>query len=125
MEKEPTLKVSEHFYSVQGEGQTMGFPSYFLRLTACNMICGGKQTLKDKQLHDGATWRCDSIESWTKGESTTFPALLEALGGAIFLGRMKRGAHLIFTGGEPLLQQKNILKFIEYIEGIAGALFKY
>lgn len=125
MEKQLTLKVSEHFYSIQGEGQTMGFPSYFLRLTACNMVCGGKETIKDKQLHDGATWRCDSIESWSKGKAMSFKEIIEALGGPLFIGRMKMGAHLIFTGGEPLLQQKNIIKFIAYLEETAGKPLTY
>ena len=36
--KEPRLSVSEVFYSIQGEGKTMGFPSVFVRLGGCNLM---------------------------------------------------------------------------------------
>ena len=35
------LKVSELFYSIQGEGRYMGVPSVFLRTYGCNFTCGG------------------------------------------------------------------------------------
>jgi organic radical activating enzyme len=105
------LAVSEVFYSIQGEGKTTGVPSVFVRLAGCNLMCGGKGTEKDGKLHDGATWRCDSIEVWIKGKSKTYSEILpfdcqEAI---------KNGAHVIITGGEPMLQQKNIEGFIQYI----------
>lgn len=34
------LLLSEHFYSIQGEGKTSGVPSYFLRMTTCDLNCG-------------------------------------------------------------------------------------
>lgn len=37
---EKHLKISEDFYSVQGEGPTTGVPSYFIRLQNCNLTCG-------------------------------------------------------------------------------------
>jgi organic radical activating enzyme len=105
------LAVSEVFYSIQGEGKTTGVPAVFVRLAGCNLMCGGKGTEKDGKLHDGATWRCDSIEVWIKGKSKTYSEILpfdcqEAI---------KNGAHIIITGGEPMLQQKNIEGFIQYI----------
>jgi organic radical activating enzyme len=105
------LAVSEVFYSIQGEGKTTGIPAVFVRLAGCNLMCGGKGTEKDGKLHDGATWRCDSIEVWIKGKSKPYDEILpndckEAI---------KNGANIIITGGEPMLQQKNISGFIEYI----------
>lgn len=105
------LAVSEVFYSIQGEGKTTGFPAVFVRLAGCNLMCGGKGTEKDGKLHDGATWRCDSIEVWIKGKSKPYAEILpiecqEAI---------RNGANIIITGGEPMLQQKNIVGFIEYI----------
>ena len=35
------LKVSEIFYSAQGEGRFVGVPSVFLRTFGCNFTCGG------------------------------------------------------------------------------------
>ena len=37
-----TLNLSEHFYSVQCEGASTGYPAYFIRLKGCNLMCGGK-----------------------------------------------------------------------------------
>lgn len=109
------LKVSEQFFSIQGEGQTIGRPSYFLRLTACNLMCGGLGTQKDGELHNGATWRCDSIESWIKGKSKHYDQIIKDFGGKKFIENLELGAHLIITGGEPLLQQAEITDFLFYI----------
>ena len=101
------IRISEHFYSLQGEGQTMGIPAVFIRLQACNIMCGGYGTQKDGELHNGATWRCDTIEVWTKGLAKTIEEasdMIEELYGDV----LKKGAHLVWTGGEPLLQQKQI-----------------
>ena len=35
------IKVSELFYSIQGEGRYMGVPSIFLRTFGCNFTCSG------------------------------------------------------------------------------------
>ena len=35
------IKVSELFYSLQGEGRFMGVPSVFLRTFGCNFKCAG------------------------------------------------------------------------------------
>ncbi|MFK7796396.1 MAG: 7-carboxy-7-deazaguanine synthase QueE [Aureispira sp.] len=111
------LAVSEYFYSLQGEGRTMGIPAIFLRLTGCNLLCGGQGAEKDGQLHDGATWICDTIEVWMKGHTWTFPELVQELNAKInFVQRLKTGVHLVITGGEPLLQQARIVAFLEYLE---------
>lgn len=109
------LRVSEHFYSIQGEGQTMGRPAYFLRLTHCNLLCGGAGTQTDGQLHSGATWRCDSIEVWQRGTDMSFEQIVEAMGGKVFLRDLDCGVHLIITGGEPLMQQEAIVAFLLYL----------
>ena len=38
------LAISEIFFSIQGEGKTVGIPSVFVRLGGCNLICGGEGT---------------------------------------------------------------------------------
>jgi organic radical activating enzyme len=106
------LAISEVFYSIQGEGPTTGYPAVFVRLGGCNLMCGGMGTQFDKELHNGATWRCDTIEVWMNAMSKPFDEILpidcqEAL---------KNGANLIITGGEPLMQQENVLQFIYFIK---------
>ena len=39
--KQPKLRYSEAFYSVQGEGRFVGVPSVFLRVFGCNFECAG------------------------------------------------------------------------------------
>lgn len=99
------IKVSEIFHSIQGEGSTMGKPSIFLRLQACNLMCGGRGTEKDGKLHNGATWRCDTIEVWLKGEKWKVGDLAEYLTDR-FSQHLKSGSQLVITGGEPMLQQE-------------------
>lgn len=96
--KENTLVVSETFYSIQGEGQTTGVPSVFLRLGGCNLFCEGKG------------WRCDTIEVWTKGRNTPFDAVLTP----VLVYHLRAGAHLVITGGEPLLQQSLIVDYLNW-----------
>lgn len=105
------LSVSEVFYSIQGEGPTTGYPAVFVRLGGCNLMCGGEGTQHDKELHNGATWRCDTIEVWMKSRAKEFKDILpddckEAL---------TKGANLIVTGGEPLMQQVNVIEFIKHV----------
>ena len=107
------LTVSEHFYSIQGEGKTMGIPSVFLRLTACNLMCGGRGTEEDKKLHNGATWRCDTIEVWRTGRRLSIEEVVEEL--MTYKKYFDYGCHLVITGGEPLLQQKQLAPFIELL----------
>jgi 7-carboxy-7-deazaguanine synthase len=111
------IAVSEFFYSLQGEGRTIGIPAIFLRLTGCNLMCGGYGVEKDGILRDGATWICDTIAVWMKGTTYTFDDLTERLNTEVdFISRLKSGVHLVITGGEPLLQQARILDFLAYIE---------
>lgn len=109
------LKVSESFYSIQGEGKTVGVPAYFLRLTDCNLLCGGKGTIQDKQLHNGAKWRCDSIESWTKGAPINNADIIEGFGELFLPSLESQHAHLVITGGEPLMQQNELIAFCKII----------
>ena len=104
------LPVSEVFTSIQGEGKSAGVPSIFLRLGGCNLMCGGIGTQNDKQLYNGAKWRCDTIEVWTKFLAKDFDKILTPLQEQ----QLCEGYHLIVTGGEPLLQQTKIINFVKY-----------
>ena len=91
-----SLQISEKFYSLQGEGQTVGIPAIFIRLTGCNILCKSD------------SWICDSIEVWRKGVKTDFEDVLSEEE----VNKLRLGAHLIFTGGEPLLHQKAIKEYL-------------
>lgn len=106
------LAISEVFYSIQGEGKTVGIPSVFVRLGGCNLMCGGMGTQFDGELHNEAEWRCDSIEVWMKAQSKELNEILPE----DCIEAIKNDAHIILTGGEPMMQQKGLELFITYIK---------
>ena len=95
---ENNLIVSEKFTSIQGEGQTMGKPSIFLRLAGCNLLC------------KSSSWVCDSIEVWKKGILTNFKDVFTPKE----VQKLREGHHLIVTGGEPLLHQRRLHGFFTW-----------
>ena len=110
VEKHKQLKVAEVFYSLQGEGKTIGRPAYFIRLSNCNMLCKGE-------------WICDTIDVWRTGKYYEHSALLEKLNMMNFeLGALKapntQSATIVFTGGEPLLQSLKIALWLEFVSAL-------
>lgn len=76
-----TLRVSEIFYSLQGESTRAGLPTVFVRLTGCPLRC---------------SW-CDTGYAFSGGETLPLDAILERI--AAF------GCPTVcVTGGEPLAQ---------------------
>lgn len=113
---ESSLNISEMFYSIQGEGPYCGCPSIFLRLQGCNLTCGGKATLTSKQCENSATWRCDTMEIWINGKKWKFHNLCDTWESKGWIQMFKKGAHLVITGGEPLLQNEKLAHFLEYYQ---------
>ncbi len=100
------LNVAEYFYSLQGEGHTMGVPAIFLRLAGCNLLCG----------RGNATWECDSIQVWRNGTNRYHKDLIESMDSHHdLLKRLENKIHLVITGGEPLLQQERLANFIHML----------
>jgi 7-carboxy-7-deazaguanine synthase len=124
------LKVSELFYSAQGEGRFVGVPSVFLRTFGCNFTCAGfgckpgeKSTEADevaKNIHLYKTFEelplvntgCDSYASWHpdfKELSPTYEIddLVSKMLGLVpdhtWVNATGNDTHLVITGGEPLL----------------------
>jgi 7-carboxy-7-deazaguanine synthase len=91
--------VAEVFYSLQCEGRAIGTPAVFLRLGGCNLMCNSEH------------WRCDTIEVWQKGRSKVFEDIFTSE----HISYLRKGAHLVITGGEPLLQQFQIVNLIEWL----------
>jgi len=97
------LPVAETFYSIQGEGPRMGTPSIFLRLSHCNLRCPSW----------GANG-CDTTDVWSKvWQHMTPEEILAHWGREGWLEHLVEGeAHLIVTGGEPLLWQSRLIPLL-------------
>jgi len=119
------LKISELFYSIQGEGRYMGVPSVFLRTFGCNFTCAGfgmpkGQTSKEvediaSRVHYYDDYKklplvstgCDSYASWDprfKHLSPVRPTndIVDNIMAMLPHNRWM-DEHLVITGGEPLL----------------------
>jgi 7-carboxy-7-deazaguanine synthase len=119
------IKVSELFYSIQGEGRYMGVPSVFLRTYGCNFTCQGfgmprgeLSTEANKIAERAIEFKeykslplvstgCDSYASWHPAFKDLSPMIeVEGLAKAIVETlpfKEWRDEHLVITGGEPLL----------------------
>ena len=75
------LKITEVFRSLQGEADTVGIPTVFVRLTGCPLRCG----------------YCDTAYAFHGGEWWTIEDILARV-------RALEVSHVCVTGGEPLAQ---------------------
>lgn len=116
MVERTTLNISEDFYSIQGEGHTSGYPAYFIRLSGCNLLCGGENGALVKA--GKATWFCDTIPVWRKGTVRDFNYLRNRwIEQNIFPWILSGRVHLIWTGGEPTIKrhQESIVSFLNWL----------
>src|SRR6184192_2795417 len=99
------MKVSEIFYSIQGERKLVGAPSVFVRASGCNLRC---------------TW-CDTpYASWDpEGEEVPVGEIVNRVEAFVSVGKDKRrktqetdknvcptkdyNGHVVLTGGEPMI----------------------
>lgn len=106
----------EIFHSIQGEGKSMGRPSVFIRLSLCNLYC---------------IW-CDTDYTWN-WEGTSFVHNNDKLAGYKKFNRGElvvrlpdedildivtqiRCNNIIITGGEPLVQQKDLQSLLRKLK---------
>jgi 7-carboxy-7-deazaguanine synthase len=77
----PQLRITEIFHSLQGESNTVGLPTVFVRLTGCPLRCG----------------YCDTTYAFKGGEWMSLEQIL---------GDVRRygAGYVTVTGGEPLAQ---------------------
>lgn len=77
------LRISEIFLSIQGESDSIGWPTVFVRLTGCPLRC---------------TW-CDTTYAFQGGQWLEIDAILAEV--------VRHGVrHVCVTGGEPLAQKR-------------------
>jgi 7-carboxy-7-deazaguanine synthase len=81
------LKITEIFYSLQGEADTVGFPTVFVRLTGCPLRCKF----------------CDTAYAFHGGEWRTLDDIVVAV--RELFGSNQGARHVCVTGGEPLAQK--------------------
>jgi len=75
-------RITEIFYSLQGETRTVGLPTVFVRLTGCPLRCG----------------YCDTAYAFTGGEKMEIADIVNAVSAY-------HPRYVTVTGGEPLAQQ--------------------
>jgi len=108
-----TLFISDDkvFYTLEGEGRYVGIPSVFMRLAMCNLTCIGFKS-------PDSPFGCDSYSSWSVKNKYTFKELytefFEKTGYGIKIAT--GNAILKVTGGEPLIQQNQLVKFFKYLK---------
>lgn len=125
------LRISEIFYSIQGEGLRTGNPSIFIRVFGCNFKCPGfgmpkgeLSTEPDEIVNEVlanpnkyptyeslplAKTGCDSYPSWHPklkdySPELTYEQIIEKINLVLPKGVDKRRVDIVFTGGEPLLK---------------------
>jgi 7-carboxy-7-deazaguanine synthase len=76
------LRITETFLSLQGEAGSVGWPTFFIRLTGCPLRCH----------------YCDTAYAFHGGEWRTVARLVDE-------ARESRARHACVTGGEPLSQR--------------------
>jgi 7-carboxy-7-deazaguanine synthase len=103
-----TLFLSDDkvFYTIEGEGEYVGQPSVFMRMSMCNLSCSG---FKSKDSPHG----CDSFISWSVKNKMTFKEIFDLMESKNYIEQLHNRAILKLTGGEPLIQEKALLKFIQ------------
>jgi len=81
------MRISELFYSIQGEGKLVGVPSVFVRVSGCNLRC---------------VW-CDTpYASWDAAQEASRE--MTPTGVAAEVEQISGGArHVVITGGEPMM----------------------
>ena len=76
-----SLRITEIFYSLQGETNTVGLPTVFIRLTGCPLRCS----------------YCDTAYAFSGGEKQSFQKIIQQV-------KNYSTSYVTVTGGEPLAQ---------------------
>lgn len=85
------MQIIEIYRSIQGESSFAGVPCIFVRLAACNLRC---------------TW-CDSEYTFTGGKKMSAEEVEQEV------LRLAPGGLVEFTGGEPMLQERELLPLMD------------
>src|SRR4029077_2298411 len=95
-----TMQIIEIYRSIQGESSFAGVPCIFVRLAACNLRC---------------TW-CDSEYTFTGGKKMSAEEIAEEV------AKLASGGLMEITGGEPMLQERELVPMMERLLGLGYTL---
>lgn len=104
LKKKIKAKINEVFTGIQGEGQNTGKPSVFIRFFGCNLYCE----------------YCDSKYA-IEGQENNIYTICELVREI----KQSKVRHIVFTGGEPLLQQEYITEVIKELKRYEVKSIKY
>ena len=99
------LKVSEVFVSIQGEGSYAGTPCIFLRLATCNLKCAWCDTKY--------TWDWENYDIDREIKEYSVHEIAKKI-------TLSNKTHVVITGGEPLLQQANLVSLLRLLKSKRG-----
>jgi 7-carboxy-7-deazaguanine synthase len=105
------MKISELFYSIQGEGKRTGYPSFFIRTNLCNLRCkftGGN-------LCDTPYTSRDFENPSNIGEISVFEIIKEY--------KKHYPADIVITGGEPAIQGKELIALCSEVRKLDKNIF--
>ncbi len=84
------MKITEIFFSLQGETKTVGIPTVFVRLTGCPLRCG----------------YCDSAYAFSGGKNMSVDEVIKNI-------EKYSTKYVTVTGGEPLAQKEECLLLLK------------
>jgi 7-carboxy-7-deazaguanine synthase len=88
-----SLRITEIFYSLQGESSTVGIPTVFVRLTGCPLRCG----------------YCDTAYAFTGGEKKSISDIIAEV-------ESYGTRYVTVTGGEPLAQPSCLKLMVQLLD---------
>ena len=92
------------FASIQGEGNFAGQPSFFMRVSGCNLRCVFKGS------------RCDTPYSSFDPETSPYKTMDDLVNTFLEMVKKHRDVyHLVITGGEPMMYKKELIEFFKAI----------
>jgi len=94
------MQIIEIYRSIQGESSFAGVPCIFVRLAACNLRC---------------TW-CDSEYTFTGGKKMSAEEVEQEV------AKLASGGLVEITGGEPMLQERELVPLMERLLGLGYTL---
>jgi 7-carboxy-7-deazaguanine synthase len=90
------MKISEIFYSIQGEGILAGVPSVFVRSSGCNLRCTWCDTPYTSWNPEGRDYSIEEIVAEVLQNSNHQGAAMTPRTG-------RHATHVVVTGGEPMI----------------------